>query len=165
MADSDEHVGIGDEVLELDFVDFVDDLRAAVVAVSLLHFLKLAGDHLLQLFVAGEDFFQLSDVLADGFQFLEDFIDRELSEAMELQLEDGIDLNGSKPEGSAASSFAFDGPELVLAAVELDAFKFPRLAVFGDGDVLLGEIFEQVFFSFGAAGGPANDANDVIEMV
>src|SRR6266852_5204349 len=166
MADSDQHVGVGDQIFELDFVDLVDDLRASIVAVRLLHFLELAGDDLLQLFVGGEDFFQLGDVLADGFQFLDDFVDGELREAVELQLEDGVDLDGSETEGGAAAGgFAFDGADLVLAAVELDAFKFPGLAVFGDGDFLLRKVLEQVFLGVGAAAGPANDADDVVEIV
>src|SRR6266446_3467708 len=166
MADSDQHVGVGDQIFELDFVDLVDDLRAAIVAVRLLHFLELAGDDLLQLFVAGEDFFQLGDVLADGLQFLENFVDRELRQAVELQFEDGVDLDGREAEGGAAASrFAFDGANLVLPAVELDTFEFPGLAIFGDGDVLLGEILEQVFLGVCAAGRTANDANNVVEMV
>src|SRR6266849_4338856 len=166
MADGDQHLSVGDEVFELDFVDLVDNLRAAVVAVSFLYFLQLASDDLLQLFVAGKYFFQFGDVLANGFQFLENFVDRELREAMELQLEDGVDLDGSQARSSAASGrFAFQGAELVLAAVELHAFEFFGLAVFGDGDVLLGEIFEQVFLGFGAAGRSADDADDVVKMV
>src|SRR6266478_151241 len=166
MADSDQHVGVGDQIFKLDFVDLVDDLRASIVAVRLLHFLELAGDDLLQLFVGGEDLFQLGDVLADGIQFLDDFVDGELREAVELQLEDGVDLDGSEAEGGAAAGgFAFDGADLVLAAVELDAFKLPGLAVFGDGDFLLRKVLEQVFLGVGAAAGPANDADDVVEMV
>src|SRR6266478_339638 len=85
---------------------------------------------------------------------------------MELQLEDGVNLDGGQARRSAASGrFSFQGTQLVLAAIELDAFEFPGLAVFGDGDVLLGEIFEQVFLSFGTAGRSANDADDVVEMV
>ncbi len=62
-------------------------------------------------------------MLADRLQFLEDFVDGELREAMELQLEDGVDLNGSQARSSAASGrFAFQGAQLVLAAIELDAF-------------------------------------------
>src|SRR5216684_996300 len=100
MADGDQHVGVCDQVFELDLVDLVDDLRAAIVAVRLLHFLELAGDDLLQLFVAGEDFFQLGDVLADGLQFLENFVDRELRQAVELQFEDGVDLDGREAEAA-----------------------------------------------------------------
>src|SRR6267154_1830859 len=85
---------------------------------------------------------------------------------MELQLKDRVDLYRSQARRSAASGrFSFQGTQLVLAAIELDAFEFPGLAVFGDGDVLLGEIFEQVFLGFGTAGRSANDADDVIEMV
>src|SRR6267154_2559782 len=85
---------------------------------------------------------------------------------MELQLKDRVDLYRSQARRSAASGrFSFQGTQLVLAAIELDAFEFPGLAVFGDGDILLGEIFEQVFLGFGTAGRSANDADDVIEMV
>src|SRR6266481_7470237 len=85
---------------------------------------------------------------------------------MELQLEDGVNLDGGQARRSAASGrFSFQGTQLVLAAIELDAFEFPGLAVFGDGDVLLGEIFEQVFLGFGTAGRSADDPDDVIEMV
>src|SRR5260370_2409089 len=166
MADGDQHVGVGDEVVELDFVTCVDDLRAAIVVVRLLHFLELAGNDLLELSVAGENFFQFGDLLADRLQFLEDFVDGELREAMELQLEDGVDLNRLEADClTAAGGFSFNGTELVLTAVQLDAGQLPRLAVFGDGDVLLGEIFEQAFLGLGAAGGPADDADDVVEMV
>src|SRR6267154_4990639 len=85
---------------------------------------------------------------------------------MELQLKDRVDLYRSQARRSAASGrFSFQGTQLVLAAIELDAFEFPGLAIFGDGDVLLGEIFEQVFLGFGATGRSADDANDVVEMV
>ena len=165
MADGDEHVGVGDEIFELDLVDLVDDLRAAIVAVGFVDFAELGGDDLLELFLAGKNFFQLGDEFADGFQFLENFVDGELRQAMELQFEDGVDLDGSEAESGAAGGVAFDGAELVFAAIELDAGEFAGLAVFGDGDVLLGEKFEQVFAGVGAIAGTANDADDVVEMV
>src|SRR6267154_1758130 len=85
---------------------------------------------------------------------------------MELQLKDRVDLYRSQARRSAASGrFSFQGTQLVLAAIELDAFEFSGLAVFSDGDVLLGEIFEQVFLGFGTAGRSADDPDDVIEMV
>ena len=93
VADGDEHVGVGDEVFELDFVDFVDNLRAPVVAIGFVDFAQLRGDDLLEFLVAGEDFAQFGDEVADGLQFLENFIDGELREAVELQFEDGIDLD------------------------------------------------------------------------
>ena len=36
--------------------------------------------------------FVLGDLFADFAQFVEDFVDRELGEAIELQFEDGVDL-------------------------------------------------------------------------
>ena len=66
VTDGDQHVGVGDQVFQLDFVDLVHDLRAPVVAVFFLHFFQLAGDHGLQFFLAGQNFFQVGDALADG---------------------------------------------------------------------------------------------------
>ena len=111
----------------------VDDLRAALVAVGFVDFAQLGGDDLLQFLLAGENFFQLGDQLADGFQFLENFVDGELRQAVQLQFEDGVDLDGSEAESGAAGSVAFDGSELVFAAIELHAGEFAGLAVFRDG--------------------------------
>src|SRR6202035_2214987 len=66
---------------------------------------------------------------------------------------------------AAAGNFTFDRSQFVFAAVQLDSRKHAGLAVFRDGDVLLGEIFEQVFAGVGAIARPADDANDVVQMV
>src|SRR5580704_9783791 len=167
VADGDELVGIGDEIFKLDFVDLVHDLRAAVVAVSLVDFAQFAGDDLLELFVARQDFAQLGDQVANGLQFLNNFVDGELREAVQLQFEDRIDLCVAESERiAAAGSFDFGrANEAILAAIELHAFEFLGLAVFGDGDVLFAEILEQVFLGFGAAAAATDDANDVVEVV
>ncbi len=65
MADGDGHVRVGDQVLDLDLLDGVHDLRAALVAEFLLDLAQLADDHLLQLFLAGQDFLELGDLCAD----------------------------------------------------------------------------------------------------
>src|SRR5208283_3788267 len=168
MAHGDEHVGIRDQVFQLDFVHLVHDLRAAVVAVSFVDLAQLGGDYLLELPVAGQDFAQFRDEVADGLQFLEDFVNRELRQAMELQFEDGINLRVAEPEprGTPAGGFDFRrARKAVLAAIELDAFQLLGLAIFGDGDVLLREILEQVFLGFGAAAAAANDADDVVQVI
>ena len=82
MAHGDEHVGVGDQVFELDFVDLVHDLRAPVVAVLLLYFLQLARDHVLEFFLTCQNLFEFDNFLANGFQFLENLIDRELRQAV-----------------------------------------------------------------------------------
>ena len=167
MAHGDEHVGVGDEVFELDLVDLVHDLRAAIVAVGFVNFAQFPGDDLLEFLVAGENLFQFRDQVANRLQFLENFVDGELREAVQLQFEDGVDLRVAEVEGTGASGgFDFGGAdETILAAVELHAFELLGLAVLGDGDVLLAEILEQVFLGFGAAGGTTNDADDVVEVV
>ena len=53
--------------------------------------------------LAGQNFLQLGDQLADGLQFLENFVDRELRQAMQLQFEDGVDLNWREAIGAAAA--------------------------------------------------------------
>src|SRR5262245_47084438 len=158
MAYGDEHFRVGDQIFQLDLVDLVHDLRAAVVAVRFLDVTQFRDDDRLQLFVAGENLLEFGDALADGFQLFKDFVDRELRQAVQLQLQDGVDLNGSEAARcDGARGFAFDAAEFVFAAVELDAFDFFGLAAFADGDVGFREELQQVFFGFGAAGGPAND--------
>ena len=153
MAHRDEHVGVGDQIFELDLIDLVDDLRAAVVAVRLLHFLQLAGDDRLQFLVARKNFFEFRDVLADRLQFLQDFVDRQLRQAMQLQFENRVHLHRRQADHAAArrDRFAFQRTDLVLAAVELHAGDLLLLAVLGDRHVLLGKILEQVFLGLRAA--------------
>src|SRR5438876_2473465 len=165
MADGDQHLRVGDQVFELDFIDLVHDLRAPVVAIVLLDFLQFADDYGLQLFLAGENFFQLGDALADGFQFPEDFIDGKLRQAVQLQFEDGIHLNGGQAAGNRARCFPFDSAELVLSSIQLDAFDLLGFSIFRYGGVLLGEKLEQVFLGLGTARRSPDDADYVIQMI
>src|ERR1700740_1519859 len=84
-----------------------------------------------------------------------------------MEFEDGVNLDIGKGEaGGAARAFTFRSAlDAVLAAIELDTCDFARLAVFGDGEILLAEILEQVFPGVGAARAAADDANDHVEMV
>src|SRR5271154_3070314 len=84
---------------------------------------------------------------------------------MELQLEDGVDLNRRQAIGDRPCNFAFERSDAVLPAIQLDAFDFPGLSVLCDGDVLLGKIVEQVLLGIGAARGTSNDPNDGVQMV
>ena len=45
-----------------------------------------------QLLLRGQNRFVLGNALANFGEFLEDFVDGELREAIELQFEDGVDL-------------------------------------------------------------------------
>ena len=105
VAYGDQHLRVGDQVFELDLVDLIDNLRAPIVAVSFLDFVQLCGDNRLEFFLAGENFPQLRDLLADRLQFLQDFIDRELREAMQLQFEDRVDLSGRQAIRDSACRF------------------------------------------------------------
>ena len=77
-------------------------------------------------------------------QFLGDFIDGELGQAMQLQFEDGIGLFGG--EG--------------LLGIELG-----RAAGGVDVDLLATEVEHQIFAGFGAVGAAANDGDDVVEVI
>ena len=133
VADGDQHLGVGDQVFELDFIDFVHDLRAAIVAVGFMYFLQLSGNDRLELAIVRQNLFEFVDDGADRLQFLEDVVDGELRQAMQLEFEDGIDLNRCEADGSAArndGSFAFERADLVFAAIELDAGDFLRTCRF-----------------------------------
>ena len=92
MGDRDGDLLVGDEVFKLDLGGLVDDLGAALVAVLVADVFEFLDDDLAQLLFAAEDLFVLGDFFPNLAEFVEDFVDRELGEAIELQFEDGIDL-------------------------------------------------------------------------
>ena len=77
MADGDGHIGIGNQVLDLDFLHRVHDLRAAAIAERFLNVPQLGDDHLLQFLFAAENFPEIGDLGANFGKFLEDFVDGE----------------------------------------------------------------------------------------
>src|SRR6266851_4484767 len=156
VADGDQHLRVGDQVFQLDFIDLVDDLRAAIVPVRFVHFAQLADDDLLEFFVAGENFLQLGDEFADGLQFLENFIDRELREAVQLQFENRIDLQITQPR---------IGGQSVLFAIQNDSRDFLAGAVLRNRDGCVRKILEQVFLGVHAAGLSTNNPDHVVEVI
>ena len=84
VADGNQHLGVGDQVFELDFVNFVDDLGTSVVPIGFVYFAQLRSDDLLEFLVARQDLAQLGDQFTDGFQFLENFVDGELRQPVQL---------------------------------------------------------------------------------
>ncbi len=129
MADGDGHVDVGDQVLDFDLLDRVHDLRAPLVAEILLDLAQFADDHLLQLFLARENFLQLGDLFPDYGEFLQNFVDREPGQAVQLQFEEGVDLGVAEADDIVG--------EPVLLAVELDAFERFRLLARQDDCTLL----------------------------
>src|SRR5258707_7462238 len=167
MADGDQHLRVGNQVFQLDLVDLVHDLSAAIVSVCFVHFAKLGDDDLLEFLVACQNLAQLADQFPNGLQFLQDFVDRELRQPVQLQFEDGVDLRVTEAERvSTASGFDFRRSLCaVFPSVQFHALDFLGLPVFRDGDVLLAEVFEQVLLGVHTAGGTADDANHVVEMI
>src|SRR5579862_5227006 len=88
----DYHLFVGDQVFQLDFRLFLDDLGAAHVAIFLLHLLELVHDDALQDFVAGQDFLVLGDFFLQLVVLRLNFIPLESRQSLQLQFEDGLGL-------------------------------------------------------------------------
>src|SRR5580704_677048 len=144
VADGDGHLLVGDQVFELNFGGFVFDEGAAFVAVELFNFFELFDDDAAQLLFGTENRFVVGDVVASGFQLFVDFVDREPSQAMQLQFEDGIGLNSGE---------RLFGIELGRAAGGVDV------------DLLAAEVGDQVFTRVGTVGAGANDGDHVVEVI
>ncbi len=144
VANSDGNLFVGDEIFEDDFGGFVFDARATDVAVELSNFFEFLDDDAAQFFLGGENGFVLRDFFANVGQFLRDFVDRELGQAMQLEFENGIGL---------LSGEGLVGIELGRAPGGIDV------------DLLATEVEHQIFAGVGAVGAAANDGDDVVEVI
>jgi hypothetical protein len=80
MRNGDRDLFVGDQVFELQFGGFVENLRTALVAVVLADGLELLDDDRAQLLFRSKNRLVLSDVVADLGQFLEQLVNGELGE-------------------------------------------------------------------------------------
>ena len=74
-------------------------------------------------------------------QFLQNFVDGKPRQAVQLQFEDGVDLDIAEAE-SVATAGGFDfrsASGTIFPAIELHAFEFRDLPFCRDGDILLAE--------------------------
>ena len=93
----------------------------------------------------------LGDVFADPGEFVDELVDGELGEAVELELEDGVDLAVGEDEGAVDAGGGDGcadegGVDAVLVGVECDAGEFSAAEV----DAAAGEEAEEVFAGVGA---------------
>ena len=116
VADRDGHFFVFDQVFQLDLFNAVHDLRAAIIAVKFHHLPQFDHDDVAEFLLAPKNFAQFGDALADLGEFLQDFVNGELRQPVELQLEDGVDLYEAEADGLASRS-----GERVFFCVELDA--------------------------------------------
>ncbi len=158
IGDGDGDLLVGDEIFELKFGGLVDDDGAADVAILVANLSELFDDHLAQFGRRREDRLELGDVVANIGEFLEEFIDGELSEAIELQFQDGIDLLVRENQRAGGRKGHVDA---VLLRVESDAIQFGAAQI----DFLAGEILEEIFASFGTAARLTNRLDDVVEVI
>ncbi len=91
-------------------------------------------------------------------ELVEELVDGELGEAVELQLEDGVDLAVGEDERAGGREGHVD---VVLCGVEVDAGELGAAEV----DALVGEVAEEVLAGVGAARRLADDLDDVVEVV
>ena len=151
VGDGDGDLLVGDEVFEAKLGGLVEDLGAAGVAVLVADFGELLDDDFAELGLRGEDGFVLGDGVADGAEFVEELVDGELGEAVELQLEDGVDLLEREDERGGAGGVGGEegGVYGVLLGVEGDAGEFGA----AEGDLFAGEVGEEVLAGVGARRG------------
>src|SRR6185369_7712150 len=141
VGDGDGDLLVGDEVFELDLGGLVDDLGAASVAVLVADLFELLDDDAAEFFLGGEDGLELLDAGADLGELFEELVDGELGEAVELQLEDGVDLAVGEDEGAGGREGEVD---VVLCGVEFDSGELGATEV----DALAGEVLEEVLAGF-----------------
>ena len=101
-------------------------------------------------------------------QFLENFVDREARQPVQLQFENGVNLNEAEPSPDSpvhrCPDRIFD--QAVLLPVELDAFeRFRSSAGAHDFDFFVVKEIVQILPSIRPAGGTSNDLDDVVHVI
>src|SRR6185437_10189483 len=164
VADGDGHFLVFDQVLELDFLDAIHDLGAALVAIGFHHVAQLPDDDRAELFIAGKDFFEFGDAFADLCEFFQNVVHRKLREAVQLQFENRVNLDVGEAENAFGRCGCAPGDGVFLG-IELHAPHGGFLAAHEDANRLILEELVQVFASVGAAGGSADNFDHVINVV
>ena len=144
VGDGDGDLLVGDEVFEGELGGLVEDLGAALVAVLVADLFELLDDDFAELLLGGEDGLVLGDVVADLGELFEELVDGELSESVELQFEDGVDLAVAEDQRAGGRERHVDA---VLGGVEGDAGELVAAEV----DGLAGEVLEEALAGLGAA--------------
>ena len=162
VADGDGHFLVGDQVFELDFLDAVDDLRAALVAVGFLDFAQLRDDHALAASFRWPEFLRSSAMRSRiCVKFLEDFVDGELRQAVQLQFENGVDLNVAEARALAPALDRRAMPYFLASSLTPLIVGFALPSMMRDGLVL--EELVQILAGIRAAGRSADDVDDVVQ--
>ena len=92
LGHGDDHLLVGDEVLDVDVVLGVGDLRAAVAAVGVADLEQLLLDHAQHARLVAEDRAQLLDPLHEVGVLLLDLAGLQRGEALQPEVEDGLRL-------------------------------------------------------------------------
>ena len=112
VADGDDHVLVGDQLLDGDLALVVDDLGAARVAELLADGGQLVLDHLHQPRLRRQDRFQAIDGLAQRAELLVELLALEAGQALQAHVEDGLRL----PLGERVVALLGAARDLLLGA-------------------------------------------------
>ena len=93
VRDRDHNVFLSNQIFDIDFRFFIDDLGATFVTMLLLSIPQFFHDDLPELRVAGEDFIQFGDLFAEFLQLVLDLLTLETCQALQLHLEDRLRLD------------------------------------------------------------------------
>ena len=99
LGDGDDHLLLGDEVLDVEVALVGHDLGAAVVVVVALDLEQLALDDRVDGVLVAEQLAQLLDARQQLLVLLLDLVALEAGEALEPQVEDGLRLRPRELEG------------------------------------------------------------------
>ncbi len=141
MGDRDDHLLVGDQVLDVDLALGVRDLGAPLVAVGLDDLGELVLDDAVDLLLVAEDLAELLDPLDEVGMLLLDLVRLERRQSAQGQLEDGLRLDQCQLE-------PLDEPVA-------GRLRVPRAADHRDHLVEVGERDEQTLQHVRALLGPA----------
>src|ERR1700760_2244459 len=83
---------VGDEIFELQLGRLINDLRTTSIAILVANLGQLLHDYLTQLRRRSKNRLKLSDVVTNFRELLKKLVDGKLSQTVELQFEDSVDL-------------------------------------------------------------------------
>jgi len=138
VADGDDAVLLGDEVLQVELLGLADDLGPPRVAVLLLHLVEVLGDDVEDEVFVAQDGLVLLDLRTNLDPLVAEFLDLQARQLLEPHAQDGVGLPAGEVEGVlGGGAQQFVGLAGVFAGQAGDA-ELPGLLhqpLFGGGHV------------------------------
>jgi hypothetical protein len=105
----DDHVLIGDQILDPEVAGLVDDFRAPRIAVLVANRLQLVDYDADEQLVVGEDCAQFVDRQAELGQLVQNLLALEAGQPLQLHVQNGLRLDGREAELSDQARACLDG--------------------------------------------------------